>query len=182
MIVFPEGVWNKSPNALLIGLWPGIYRIACETGARIVPIVYYIRDFNNKGKNNPIHTVIDDPIRIDDLSERAALEYIRDVLATWFYLMMEIYGKTTSEELLQQARDPIEVWESQLRENTKTVSRYDKEIELNAAYYSKWKVTPREVWRAVADIAEVTKENVSYVLYARMLMEQLERENSQRNF
>ncbi len=46
LIVFPEGVWNKSPNALSLELWPGIYRIACETGAKIVPIVHYIYDFS----------------------------------------------------------------------------------------------------------------------------------------
>lgn len=85
LIAFPEGVWNKSPNALLIDLWPGIYRIACETGAKVVPVVHYIRDTSNKEKDNPIHTVIDDPVRIDDLSEQAALDYIRDILATWFY-------------------------------------------------------------------------------------------------
>lgn len=182
LIVFPEGVWNKTPNKLLIDLWPGIYRIACETGAKIVPIAHYIRDFNNKGKSNPIHTVIDDPIRIDDLSEKAALEYIRDVIATWFYLMIEVYGKTTRKALVEGTTNPIEVWENQLTEGTKVVSRYDKEIELNAAYYPKWKVDPKEVWRAVADITEVTGDNVSYILYARKLLEQLEREDFQRRF
>lgn len=34
LMVFPEGVWNKSPNRLLLDLWPGIYRIACETGRK----------------------------------------------------------------------------------------------------------------------------------------------------
>lgn len=99
LVVFPEGVWNKSPNALLINLWPGIYRIACETGAKIVPVSHYIRDCSNMEKNNPIHTVVDDSVRIDDLSEQAALEYVRDILATWFYLMMERYGKTTRANL-----------------------------------------------------------------------------------
>lgn len=98
LMVFPEGVWNKTPNRLLLDLWPGIYRIACETGAKVVPVVHYMRDCTGREKNNPIHTVIDDPIRIDDLSEQAALRYVRDVLATWFYLMMEVYGKSTREE------------------------------------------------------------------------------------
>lgn len=44
LVVFPEGVWNKSPNKLILDLWPGIYRIACEIGAKVVPIVHYIRD------------------------------------------------------------------------------------------------------------------------------------------
>ena len=87
LMVFPEGVWNKTPNRLLLDLWPGIYRIACETGAKVIPVVHYMRDCTGRESNNPIHTVIDDPIRIDDIGEQAALRYVRDVLATWFYLM-----------------------------------------------------------------------------------------------
>lgn len=182
LIVFPEGVWNKSPNKLMIDLWPGIYRIACETGAKIVPVVHYMRDFDNKGKNNPIHTVIDDPVHIDDLSEHAALEYVRDILATWFYLMMEIYGRTTREELLEGIGHPLEVWGHQLREGVKVVARYDKEIELSADYRPKWKVLPQDVWRPVAEIEKITKDNILHVLYARKLVEQLDREDFQRRF
>lgn len=162
-------------------MWPGIYRIACETGAKIVPVVHYIRDTSNTEKNNPIHTVIDDPVRIDNLSERAALDYVRDILATWFYLMMEIYGKTTRRELL--GNDSLEkVWERKLAGSVKLVARYDKEIELNAAFRPKWKVYPQDVWKAVADITDLSKDNVLYVLYARQLMKQLEREDYQRRF
>lgn len=101
IMMFPEGVWNKSPNALLLDLWPGIYHIACETGAKVVPVIHYIRDCTNREKDNPIHTVVDDSIRIDDLPERAALEMLRNVLATWFYLMMDVYGKSTRKEVLK---------------------------------------------------------------------------------
>lgn len=182
LIVFPEGVWNKSPNVLSLELWPGIYRIACETGAKIVPIVHYIYDFSDKRKNNPIHTVIDDPIRIDDLSEKAALEYIRDVFATWLYLMMEKYGKITREELLKGAKNSIEIWEYQLNKNIKTAARYDKEIELTSDYRPKWKTFSEDVWETVAGITKLTKKNIPYVLYARKLVEQLRREDCQRRF
>lgn len=182
LVVFPEGVWNKSPNALLINLWPGIYRIACETGAKIVPVSHYIRDCSNMEKNNPIHTVVDDPVRIDDLSEQAALEYVRDILATWFYLMMERYGKTTRENLLGGAESSVKVWEQQLIDSVKTVARYDKEIETQADYRPKWKTLPQDVWCPVANISKVTKDNILYVLYARQLVKQLEREDFQRRF
>ena len=176
LIAFPEGVWNKSPNALLIDLWPGIYRIACETGAKVVPVVHYIRDTGNKEKDNPIHTVIDDPIRIDDLSEQAALDYIRDILATWFYLMMENYGKTTRKELLGGGA-ATEVWERKLTDSVNLVSRYDKEIELNAGFRPKGKVLPQNVWKTVADIQDLTKKNMLYVLYGRQIVEQLDRKS-----
>lgn len=181
LIVFPEGVWNKSPNALLIDLWPGIYRIACETGAKVVPVAHYLRD-NIAAKNNPIHTVIDDPIRIDDLPERAALDYIRDVLATWYYLMMEAYGNSTREEILRGEATAARAWEKQLQERVNTVARYDEEIELCADYRPKWKVTPQQAWRAIADVTDLTRQNVGHVLYARQLVAQCEREDFQHRF
>lgn len=49
---------------------------------------------------NLIHTVVDDPIRIDDLTERQALDYLRDIMATWYYLMIEAYSKSTRAEVL----------------------------------------------------------------------------------
>lgn len=42
LLIYPEGTWNISQNVLVLDLWPGIYRIACETGAKIVPIVHYL--------------------------------------------------------------------------------------------------------------------------------------------
>ena len=181
LLIFPEGIWNKSPHALALDLWPGIYRIACETGVKVVPIIHYLRD-NDTSKSNPIHTVIDDPIRIDDLTERQALDYIRDVFATWYYLMIEAYGKSTRNEILKGASTSAEAWERQLAERVSAVTRYDKEIELWADYRPKWKVPPTKVWQTIADIADITPENIGHVLYARQLMEQSMREDFQHKF
>lgn len=100
ILIFPEGVWNKSPNALILNLWPGIYRIACETGAAVVPIIHYKKYYTIRDGSDPIHTVVDNPVRIDDLSEKAALSLVRDILATWHYLMMEKSGKASRAELM----------------------------------------------------------------------------------
>lgn len=182
LMIFPEGVWNKSPNALLLDLWPGIYRIACETGARIVPVVHYIRDCTNQLKENPIHTVIDDPIRVDDLSERAALEYIRDVMATWFYLMMDIYGKSTREEELCGMASSMQAWEKHLTDRVKTAARYDTEIEVSADYRPNYKATKRDVWQGIASIDTITKENARSVAYALNELYQYEMDDFQRRF
>lgn len=180
LLMYPEGVWNMSPNSLILDLWPGVYRLACETGAKVVPIVHYLRD-NEISKSNLIHTVIDDPIRIDDLTEQQALSYIRDVLATWYYLMMEIYGKSTRDEILKGATFD-EAWKKQLEERVSIVDRYDYEIELRADYRPKWKVTPQQAWQAIADVTKITSQNVGHVLYARQLVEQYEREDFQHRF
>ena len=134
LFIFPEGVWNKSPNKLLIDFWPGIYKIAKETNTDVVPIVHYIADQSRPGKDNPIHTVIDDPINISNLSEQDALELIREKISTWYYLMMEKYGKTTREELIEGYSTSTEAWEEHLKRRVSTADRYDKEIELSADY------------------------------------------------
>jgi 1-acyl-sn-glycerol-3-phosphate acyltransferase len=182
LMLFPEGVWNKSPNALLLDLWPGIYRIASETGARIVPVVHYIRDCTNQLKDNPIHTVVDDPVRIDDLSEKAALDYIRDILATWYYLMMDIYGKSTRDAELRGAESPCEAWEKHLQDRVRTAARYDLEIELCADYRPKGKVTSDRVWRDVAAINKITPDNAATVAYAYNEMQQFMENDFQRRF
>ena len=182
LIVFPEGVWNKSPNALLIDLWPGIYRIACETGAPVVPVVHYIRDYNNKLEDNPIHTVIDDPIRIDNMSEKAALDYLRDIQATWHYLMMEAYGKTTRKELIGANSNAALAWEEHLIERIKTADRYDTEIELRADYRPDENTRPENVWRTIAEIKEPSKSNILHVAYAQKVVETAELNDFQRRF
>ena len=41
VIMYPEGTWNKSPNELVSGLFPGIYDVAQISGALVVPIATY---------------------------------------------------------------------------------------------------------------------------------------------
>ena len=180
LLMYPEGGWNKSPNALASDLWPGVYRIACETGAKVVPLVHYWRD-NDLSKSNPIHTVIDDPIRIDDLTERQALDYIRDVFATWYYLMIEAYGKSTRSEILG-ASPLVEAWEQQLKDRISIVDRWDKEIESTADYRPQWKILPQQVWQAIADVTNITPQNVGHVLYAKKLVAQCAKEDFQHRF
>lgn len=103
-------------------------------------------------------------------------------MGEWFYLMMEIYGKTTREKLLKEAKSANDAWEIELKNRLKTAERYDKEIELCADYRPKEKVLPQDVWRTVAEIENITKDNISYVLYAKQLVERLDTEDFQRRF
>lgn len=190
LILYPEGILNKSANELVLDLWPGIYRIAKETGAPIVPIVHYLRDkgpktFKNKIKpteDDIIHTVVDDPIKIDDLSEKAALEYLRDVMATWLYLMIERYGHITREELIGQYSDPINALEEKLVHNLSTMDYYDSSIERSSDFRPKDKVRPEDVFESIAEIDNITARNVNDVIYAQKLVRQRKREDLQRRF
>lgn len=54
LLIYPEGVWNLTPNLLSLPLFPGIIDIAKDTGADIVPIAaeQYDKDFFvNIGQN-----------------------------------------------------------------------------------------------------------------------------------
>lgn len=182
LLVFSEGVWNKSPNRLLLDFWPGIYRIAKETGAYVVPMAHYIEDFTNQRENNLIHTVIDDPIRIDDLSEKSGLEYLREVIATWYYLMMERYGQSTRQQELSTITNSIVAWEGKLHDLVRTTDRYDKEIELCADFRPKNILLPETVFEPIANIENITLENIAHMVYADKLVALRKNIDYQRNF
>ena len=182
LFIFPEGVWNKSPNKLLLDFWPGIYRIAQETGADIVPVVHYQEDTSRPGKDNLIHTVVDNPINISGLTEEEGLDLIKEKLSTWYYLMMEKYGQSTREELLENYDDSTKAWEEHLKRRVSTADRYDEEIELSADYRPKKTVRPEDVYESIANIDNITPDNVHHVLYARQLVKTQKNNDFQRRF
>lgn len=180
-LIFPEGVWNKTPNQLLIDFWPGIYKISKETGSKIIPVIHYIRNPFDKSKNNKIHTVIDDPVRIDDLSEKAALTYLRDIMATWYYLLLERYGKSTREEEIGNYSSSSEAWEEHLKKMVQIPDKYDTEIEISADYRPKNKIRPETVWNELAN-SEINDNNIEFINYARKLVKQEKINDFQRRF
>ena len=182
LIIFPEGVWNKTPHIPIIQLWPGIYRIAKKTGAKVVPIVHYSVDMLNKDKNNIIHTVIDDPIDISNLSEEEALTLLRDTMATWSYLMMEKYGKSTRKKEVGTHQTSQEAWEEHLIERVKTADRYDIEIEKCADYRPRTIEDPREIWEKIAALDTVDARTIKTIHYAKKLIKEHNNNDFQRRF
>ena len=182
LLVFGEGVWNKSPNRLLLDFWPGIYRIAKETGCLVVPMAHYIEDPTNKKVNNVIHTVVDDPIKIDNLSEKAGLDYLREIIATWHYLLMERYGKSTREKELQNHKTTIDAWEQALIDRVATADMYDTEIEFIADFRPKEIILPEAVFQPIADISNISKLNAPHVAFANNMVSLRKKEDFQRRF
>lgn len=182
MIIFPEGVWNKHPNTLILELWHGIYRAAKETGATIVPVIHYLADPQKKHKTNKIHTVVADPISVEHLTEDEAISMLRDTMATWYFLLMERYGRTTREELLSGHTSSHKAWENFLRVHTGRIQYYDTEMEFTADYRPRSITRPEAVWQAVADIQHIHRGNALHVQYARELLLQQEELDYQRRF
>ena len=179
IFIFPEGVWNKSPNELLLDFWPGVYRIAKDNNALVVPIVHYTEDKSDK--TSTIHTVIDNPIDITKLSQEEGIELLREKMGTWYFLMMEKYGQTTREELLEGYNSSGEAWEEHLKRRVKTADRYDLEIELSAAYSPRSKVRAEDVFEPIANL-EPNKDNIQHVMHAKTLVKELKKNDFQRRF
>lgn len=204
ILCFPEGIWDKLPHELLLQFWSGVYHIAKENGAKVAPIVHYIYDptLQIDSKINPIHTVVDDPIDITQFSEKAGLEYLRDVMASWYYLMMEKYGKSTREDIIKfyekramDRNDKLskesfeakkltshEAYELYLMDLLETVDWYDSEIELSYDYRPKDIVRPEDVFEPIANIKNTTYQNVNSVLAAKQLVKTRKEEDYQRRF
>ena len=185
-IIFPEGVLNKSPNKLSINLWPGVYRIAKEKNIKVVPVAHYKRELHLLDKQDTIHTVIDDPIDTRGMSEKAFLNHLRDIHATWVYLMMEKYGQSTREKELGEyanvADGSVLAWEEKLRQRNETVGIYDSSIETTAHYRNKEDEERLQVYSDIANIQNINTYNVKDVLHARQKVKELKRNNFQGRF
>lgn len=183
LMISPEGIWNKTPHELLVHLWRGVYRLAKKTNSKLVPIVHYIKDPTQRSpkKNNPIHTVVDNPIDITYMPEKEALEYFRDILATWYYIMMEKYGQSTRKEILNGYDNMVDAYEEIMNARMSTVDRYDSEFEKRGTYHPKEIVNPEDVFEPIASI-NPTKENILPQRYAKELVLTRKKENFQRRF
>lgn len=182
MLVFPEGVWNKTPDKLFLDFWPGAYRLAIESGSKIVPVIHYLADPHQKYEGNVIHTVVADPISMEGLTEEEGLALLRNSMATWYYLLMKKYGQSSRQELLAEYDTADEAWDAYIQMHTGCVSYYDKEIEQSADYRPKRIVRPEDVWKSVAEIRTVTAENIKHVCYAKMVVEREQNRDFQRRY
>ena len=167
IIIFPEGTINKTPNQLALRLFPGVYKIAKEKSIKIVPIIHYKENTFSDSKKDIIHTVVDDPIDVSNMTQNEALTTLRDTYAYWKYLMMERYGQSTREKELDGAVDVDDFWENKLM--NRPVGRYDIKTEKVATYCSQGE---KEYYKALDDIInlETTPQNVLVVEDAKKLV------------
>ena len=180
LIIYPEGVWNKTPNLLTLNLWPGVYRIAKEKNIKIVPVIHYKKNPEIMTKKDYIYTLIDDPIAIDNMNEKQALNYLRDVYNYWTYLLMDKYGKSTRENEIG-CNNSADVWEEKLMKRVQTAARYDYEIETSADYNNNY-VLEEDVWNPIASVNNITANNILMVEHAKEKIKELKRNNFQRRF
>lgn len=197
-----EAVHNRTANLLVLDAWKGIYRLANEKGVKVVPIVHYIKDPTQRiipNNLNPIHTVVDEPIDLTKYMEKQGLEYLKDVISTWYYLMMEKYGKMDRNELFELytkrattyygvdyknfEKFPLtsaeigELYNLDLRGG---VDYYDSEIETNAHYQDSSITPPEKAFETISKLRNIN--NIQDVIYARELIRTRKYENYQKRF
>lgn len=142
----------------------------------------WIRNTEDPSPENVIHTVVDEPLRLDDLPEKEALSLLRDRMATWYYLMMERYGQSTRQDLLSDFGSSEEAWEDYIAEHTRPIYYYDKEIEFSADCRPRDIPLPQDVYRQVADIERITPDNASVVAAAVRIVGQARKRDVQRRY
>ena len=183
LIIFPEGVWNKSPNKLTLPLWNGFYRIAKEAGAKVVPVIHYISDptYSIPKENNSFHTVVDDAIDVSKYTEEEVLEKVKTSFSTWEFLMMERYGKTSRTDLLDGYDNSQDSWADKLRKRTKTADKYDFEIETTADFQPKNILSPYDVFSSIAEL-NISPQNEEEVIAAKTLVKEYNENDFQHRF
>ncbi len=96
LLIYPEGVWNLTPNLLMLPLFPGTIKMAKETGCDIIPVAIEQYDNNffvNIGHNFKVPDILDEDYEKEYI-ELKKME-LRDTMAT---LKWEIIEKIPKEE------------------------------------------------------------------------------------
>lgn len=141
VLIYPEGVWNISPNKLILPLFPGVIRCADESGCEIIPvgIIQRKKSFYVKiGKN----------IHIDSSSVAATLkeEYIneerlklRDVMASLQYDIISSLGVYKRDEIgdYESAKDAYVKEKLHEWRNKRTKEPYYSEELISTRVYRK---------------------------------------------
>lgn len=188
ILYYPEGGWNKSPNKLILDLWPGIYKVAYETNSVIIPIVHYIFDPTEKmdPSKNKIYTVVGKPFNICQYNEEEGLIKLRDTLATYYYLLCEKYGKTTREEFINSYiektggnRNIDLIGEAYMSDLIETVDKYDSSIETRCDYRKN--ASPEDVFNTIANI-NMDNSNYSMTTYAQKVVCSRQKSDFQRRY
>lgn len=93
LLIFPEAIWNLSPNLLMLGLHWGFLRMAEETDSNIVCAAI---DTVNDGYS----VIISENFHHSPYSDRQkAITKVRDIMATSVWDLMALKGVTNRKEL-----------------------------------------------------------------------------------
>ena len=138
ILIYPEGTWNKSPNQIISGLYPGVYEEAKETGAQIIPIA-------NQREEGAVYSTVGAPFYITDMEREDAMETVKEHLATLRWKLIERSG-LHRREAFPSGRELDRLWKEHIDGLMAEVPFYDYELEKHTKYREKGVVSPDEVY------------------------------------
>lgn len=156
LIIYPEGVWNKTPNLIVQKLYPGIYDVAKSKKALIMPVATVL-------ENGVCHAILDEAFDITKYDCKEGLAILRDKMATAKFELMEKYAHTERKEI-----EPVDVyWEKFLEDLIATANgHYDYEIENSAQYIDKNETTEEQAFLPFKNV-EITPQNARVLVKAK---------------
>ena len=132
ILMYPEGTLNKTENLIVQKLFPGIYYLAKQTNALIVPMAII-------QEGDHIYSKVGEPFDICNYEKQNGLDMLRDLMATLKYELMENHSRISRSEF----GDAKKYWARELNELVNSMLPfYDFEIENNSQYIDKNEVTP----------------------------------------
>lgn len=127
ILMYPEGVWNKTENLLVQKLFAGIYDVAKESGALVVPIATLL-----VGKY--VYSIRGEAFDICGYDRVTGLNVLRDKMATLKFCLIEKY----SHESRSNIGDAKKYHDNYLDALIATANGlYDYDIENSAQYTDK---------------------------------------------
>ena len=159
VMIFPEAVWNMSENQLVRKLYPGVYKIASLTGVPVIPIstmMYEDKFYVSKGN----------ALYLSQFSQQEALRELRDGLASLKWEIMEKYGSSTREELLQ-GRSPSDYWNEHVETYISKQTVYEREEESHAHFMDRGDI---EQLHAFEHLAQLIPSRENAFLYNKNLI------------
>lgn len=182
LIIFPEGGWNKTSEKMILDLWRGVYLISKAGNYDVVPIVHYVKDPEIIDKKNVIHTIVDKRIPLYSYEEKDALVLLRDTLASWQYKMMEKYGQTTRNIEMNGFDSSDEKWDHLVQKRMGYVTRYDSSVEKQCDYRPKNMTRPEDVFEQIANISNITSDNIKMVNDTKKIVKERKFSDFQRRY
>ena len=150
IIMYPEGTWNKSPNQLMSGLFSGIYEVARESGALVVPIATY-------RNGDRAYGIREEAFDICAFENEEGIAILRDKMATMQYELMDQYGKAKRSEFPYDSYAD-KYWEKYIDDLMAEAKLYDYELEKHTKYRPKGVTNPEEAFAHIKEL-KPSREN-----------------------
>ena len=131
ILMYPEGTLNKTENLVVQKLFPGIYYLAKDTNALVVPmaIIQECKD---------VYSKVCEPFDICRYDKQEGLDTLRDLMATAKYELMEEHSQICRSEI----GDVKAYWQNEMDELVNSLLPfYDFEIENSSQYIDKNEMT-----------------------------------------